>query len=501
MRWSLFAVLACGLQLTATAPKEDPAKKELEKLQGIWVLEGDGLKDRFKGRTTLAVTGEKWALNGEGSHWGPSDEFDREHGAGSFKLDPGKKPKAFDVTVVPDKDEPPPLFDFKLPDPVGIYEVEGDLLKLCLGFQRPTKFEMTKPGADLATARIFTTWKRETRVLGAAKERVALNVKGVQGLRFVGGNNTLAAFIETPNEGGRPIVKVWDLAARKEVTSLKVENVAFVEHTITADGKTLLAVDWEKKGNSVVRMLDTRTGEVRAALKVQNTDLLSATLTPDGKYVVAGGRGEPKRVDDRMGLLKVWEVKSGKELFNWARGNKYQQVAGVAITSDGKCVVWGTSRGLGSRHGHLGLLHLDGDKTRDFELKVPDRSFYDTDVQSLKVSADGKTLAAAFRLEDPRGRTGGGVAVLWDLPSGGQRPLSLKSRVPLRVIALSPDGKTLATVPAGTDALVTLWDVEKTRERVVLRHAAAVRALEFSPDGKSLAVADGSEVKVWTLPE
>ena len=70
-----------------------------------------------------------------------------------------------------------------------------------------------------------------------------------------------------------------------------------------------------------------------------------------------------------------------------------------------------------------------------------------------------------MELEGHRGGNGGGVAALWDLPSGKQRSLSLHSKEPLNLLALSHNGKTLATVQKGTETVVTLWDLEKNWPR------------------------------------
>lgn len=122
-------ILLTGSLLAADDPKEDAAKKDREKLAGTWKVtsaERDGQPDK---RSQNALT----TFQADGKF---TVKFtDGTGGDGTFTLDPTKKPRAVDYTLNygPDKG--------KLHE--GIYELEGDTLKICRsepGKPRPTEF-------------------------------------------------------------------------------------------------------------------------------------------------------------------------------------------------------------------------------------------------------------------------------------------------------------------------------------------------------------------------
>ena len=137
-------VLVCCLLLFGKA--EDAAKKDLDKLQGTWVmaeLEIDGKpvpEDKIKG-TTLTIKGDKYITKVK----------DKEHEV-TIKLDPTQNPKTMDM-YFPDGTEAPKLSK-------GIYEVDGDRFKLCrhqmAGQDRPVQF-----GTWPDTGLFVVVWKRQ----------------------------------------------------------------------------------------------------------------------------------------------------------------------------------------------------------------------------------------------------------------------------------------------------------------------------------------------------
>jgi RNA polymerase sigma factor (sigma-70 family) len=129
--------VAAGAALTYRAPATEPAradrpKQDRDRIQGTWVAvsgEADGqeLPDEFVKKFKIVFAGDKITLRGYGKAPGAEKEVQ-----GTYKLDPATKPPAIDITIN-DKESA-----------IGIYELKGDTLKLCMieanGNARPGRF-------------------------------------------------------------------------------------------------------------------------------------------------------------------------------------------------------------------------------------------------------------------------------------------------------------------------------------------------------------------------
>jgi WD40 repeat protein len=115
-------------------------------------------------------------------------------------------------------------------------------------------------------------------------------------------------------------------------------------------------------------------------------------------------------------------------------------------------------------------------------------------VTALALSADGNQLLAAG------GEPGlSGEVVFWDRSAGTPLRTMKGHDDCLYAVAVSPDGKVLAT--AGYDQRIKLWDLTTGQEILTIAgHTDAVYDLAFTPDGRLLASASAdSTIKLWEV--
>ena len=293
------------------------------------------------------------------------------------------------------------------------------------------------------------------------------------------------------------------------------------------DGQTLASAC----DDGVLRLCDAISGIENAQLKGHTNVISALAFSPDGKTLASVG-GD--------GAARLWDAVTAESLgLLWQETNS---LSTVAFSPDGNIIAAGTAKlPTGKRFPSTRYAPpADGMASQITIFDLRKRQIIQTfnahadGVYSLQFSPDGTTLvsggrdgnvcfwyAATGELLNVVSNSVGPIYGLsfspkdqvlattgWDPTSANAdlQILNSKTGKPLHqfdepgqvvCLAYSPDGTTLAT--AGTDQLISLWDVTSGHLRAKFAgHTGGIWSLAWSPDGQRLVTGgwDGS-VRVW----
>jgi WD40 repeat protein len=265
-------------------------------------------------------------------------------------------------------------------------------------------------------------------------------------------------------------LRLWDVTTGNQIETFKSELLGYSSLAFSRDSKTLAVAD----GNAI-RLLDAVSGKETRPQDEPTSGIHSVDWFPDGKTVALG----------TSDAVTVWEATTGKALGKlWSTQKPgFDSATFFALSPDGKS--FGIGRGAS--------IHLFDTSSRE-----PLRHLVGSNFQmgSFVFSRDSKTVAAAI---------GYGMVILWHASTGKIRHC-LVGKWGTDQVALSPDGKTIATAGCYTGG-VQLWNQASGK---VLRELpldeAWIQTLVFSPDSKTLAAlasshgADQGGLILWDLP-
>ncbi|MBR8839966.1 MAG: NACHT domain-containing protein [Stigonema ocellatum SAG 48.90 = DSM 106950] len=192
----------------------------------------------------------------------------------------------------------------------------------------------------------------------------------------------------------------------------------------------------------------------------------SIAFSPNGKLWATG---------DGDGIVRVWEVDSGRELFTCKGHTSW--IYSVAFSPDNKTL----ASSSGDKSVRLWNI-LTGECWKTLQ-------GHTTFVRTVAFSPNGKILASG---------SGDTTVRLWDIPTGKCIKILQGHHSRVRAIALSSDSQTLASGSA--DTTIRLWDIP-TGEciKVLQGHTGDVRSIIFSSNGQILASGGDKTVKLWNV--
>ncbi len=270
-------------------------------------------------------------------------------------------------------------------------------------------------------------------------------------------------------DGGRILVscgedraiKVWDLAGRKLIRSLKPVNRSTLCLTLSKDGQFVFLGGHD----GIIRQVEISAGKVVRRLEGHSGMVLDLAIGNDGRRLASAGQDQ---------AVRVWDLDTGRSLKARAPGNAVS--AAVALSPDGKTFAFqdGASIRIQDASDGRSIVQLHSRRMT---------------VRDLAFRPDGQEIAAA---------DAAGMIAVWNLPSGVMtRLFHSPGGAAFNALAYSPDGTRL--VAGGYDDVATVWDVSGDRCLEVYRgHVGTVTCLAFAPDGQTVVTGSADHViKIW----
>ncbi|MEW8093473.1 MAG: TIR domain-containing protein [Candidatus Thiodiazotropha endolucinida] len=300
---------------------------------------------------------------------------------------------------------------------------------------------------------------------------------------------------------------IWDTTARQQLSAARVHPQRGVEtFALSGDGETMAsAAIWD----TAIRIWDSRTHSVRLTLTGHRAFVRALAFSPDGTRLASGSKD---------GEVFIWSVADGRRLTTLS--GYPSRVDVVKFSPDGRrliaggdnrfMLIWDLDSGdqreylIGHTNGIMdAVLSQDTERlvSAAFEDKfivwnlgvLPHRAFYTgnrADASTIAVSSDGMTVASGA--ED-------GAVRFWNVVTGEAHTAQESYHEEIQSVVFSGDSDRL--VWAADEDVVTVWDQRSGAVVHEMGERERVRSLALSPDGRTLAsaVANRPAVAVWDL--
>jgi WD40 repeat protein len=366
------------------------------------------------------------------------------------------------------------------------------------------------------------------------------NPKGITSLSFSPNGKLLAS------GGVDGTVKLWDVdrgqelftvnshprfeaGTTDEITVGRAHNGFVTGLAFSPDGQTIATAGQDR----TIKLWDSSDGSANRILNVsEGSSVYGLVFSPDG-LSIAGASGE-SNFGEQGHSIGIWDVTSGQKAITIP---ERFFVNSIAFSPDGRTIASGSGQfGLVTYSCDCSTLRLWNAKTG---LEIKRFAGSNSPVVSIAFSPDGVTLASGnfykevtlwnvasgrpvdklasradavkATLFGPDGNLlvsqSGRRVTIWD-GSRGDGAIAIGESIDFTAVALSPNGKTLAT-NAWTDGTIKLWNTSTGSQITKLTDGLpsdqAINSLAFSPNGRILASGDGPfgdkshSVRLWDV--
>lgn len=283
------------------------------------------------------------------------------------------------------------------------------------------------------------------------------------------------------SESNDDTVRLWDVAIWRNRNTFPGQSGYGTRAAFSSDGKLLATISDER----TVKFRRVDTGQEAGSLKEGN-ELNSLAFNPAG-----GPAGETLVTGDAGGVVNLWEPSPWRVAHRLSAGLSAVG-SSVAFSKDKQTLASGTTSG----DIYLWPM-ISGGSPRVL-------SGHTGDISTLIFSPTEQMLFSLGRDDTVRiwdlatGQIQRAIKLVEDEGAGGNDDSDSGPHVKIQ-LAVSPDGKTLATGKRDEEGGVKLWDVKTGQVRVIGEDVWEIRAVFFSRDGKLVAAASDTGVHFWNV--
>lgn len=233
--------------------------------------------------------------------------------------------------------------------------------------------------------------------------------------------------------GGYQSASVWDVASGMKERDLPKHRGFVTSLAVSPDGK-LLATGCDDEAARIIRIED---GALLKTFEHDRDPVHGVAFSADGK-LLATAAGDETRVT-RPGIAKLWDIESGKLIRDFEGMTKF--ATSVAFAEKGTRLI------VGSADEKAYVFETESGKPLGFF------GGHSRPVTSIAMSPNGQ-----IAITGSGGRAKGKNELkLWRIADGEVLATAEEHEAKIAALALSPDGKTVAT--ASYDNSVRFWDV------------------------------------------
>ena len=351
-------------------------------------------------------------------------------------------------------------------------------VKARIGKGRVEDVALSPDGTQLAVAATIGVWLYEAQT-GAEIALLTGHTRSAESVAYSPDGKTLAS-------GSGREIRLWDPSTQEHKTTFVGQEANSLAYS--PDGGTLAAGRWQG-----VDLLNAETGERKSSLSEHTDRVRALAFSPDGKRLASAARsredttihlwnpstgkhlraltGHPRDVhslafspdsstlasaswDD---IIRLWDAKTGKQTRTIEEG-----CDSLAYFPDGKTIVIGQG-------GDIVFLNANTD---DVLQRLP---AHKNGINSIVFSSDGSTAVSSSWDRTVR---------VWNVQAQLHRS-TIEGHFNFEDIALSPNGKTVATV---NEDKIFLYNAQNGQFNKVLNVGQRGGPLAYSPDGGTLAI-------------